>query len=37
MLPITISNLTLGKALLDLGASINLMSLSRVVKMGNPT
>jgi len=34
-LPITIGNLTVGKALLDLGASINLMPLSMLKKIGD--
>jgi len=34
-LPVTIENLTIGKALLDLGASINLMSLSMLKKIGD--
>ena len=32
---VTIGNLTVGKALLDLGASINLMSLSMLKKIGD--
>jgi len=32
-LPVTIGNLTVGKALLDLGASINLMPLSMLKKI----
>jgi len=34
-LPITIGNLTVGKALMDLGASINLMPLSTLKKIGD--
>ena len=34
-MPITIGNLTVGKALLDLGASINLMPLSMLKKIGD--
>jgi len=34
-LPITIGNLTVGKALMDLGASINLMPLSALKKIGD--
>ncbi|XP_068475201.1 uncharacterized protein [Phaseolus vulgaris] len=34
-LPVTIGNLTVGKALLDLGASINLMPLSMLKKIGD--
>ncbi|XP_019435443.1 PREDICTED: uncharacterized protein LOC109341924, partial [Lupinus angustifolius] len=34
-LPVTIGNLTLGKALLDLGASINLMPLSMLRRIGD--
>jgi len=34
-LPVTIRNLTVEKALLDLGASINLMPLSMLKKIGD--
>ena len=34
-LPVTIGNLTVGKALLDLGASINMISLSMLKKIGD--
>jgi len=33
--PVTIGNLTVGKALLDLGASINLIPLSMLKKIGD--
>ena len=34
-MPVTIGNLTVGKALLDLGASINLMPSSMLKKIGD--